>query len=272
MNGKRQPELDDFAEAVTLDILRFKQPDIIALHLTELDSIRHRNGMFSDTAYRSLDNIDRRLGRIFTAVDSLYGSGKTDVILLGDHGGNDFDHYILLNTLFKQEGLLTTDKRGRITDWKAYANHAGGSVQVHLRHPSDTALYNKVFRLLKALADRPDSPIKELFTRSETMDLYHLFGTYSFVLEAKDGYIFRNHVMDDVVVETGSIEGAYLSDHGFLPSHPNLKTLLLAKGPSFKEGVSIDSCSLVDIGPTIAHLLDLRFKKCDGRVLEELLQ
>lgn len=272
LKGKQQPYLDNFTEALTIETIIKKKPDLLTVHFTELDTMRHIHGVFSPEAYKALDSINQRLGHIIEAIKKASVFESTNIILLGDHGGNDFDKMILLNSLFHKEGLLELDSDGTIKDWKAYGNNAGGSIQVHLKDPMDTQLYNQVKSLLTELTEMDNSPIKHLFSSNETRVKEHLFGTYSFVLEAKDGYIFRNHIKESLVIDRTEIEGAYHCDHGFLPSHENLKTLFIAKGPAINKGVVVPHCCLVDEGPTLAKLLDLEFTKCDGHVINELLK
>lgn len=272
LNGKKQPNLDNFSEAVTIYTLKTKKPDLLTLHLTQLDTIRHQKGVFSADAYQVLDKVNERLGHIFDVMKKANIYDHTNIILLGDHGGNDFDHYILLNSLFHKEGLITLDDAGQITDWKAYANSAGGSVQVHLKTPSDSQVYAKVKSLLEGFYTKKNTPIKHMFTTTDTKINNHLFGTYSFVLEAKDGFIFGNHIRDHQVIPSSDIPHSYLCDHGFLPSHENLKTLLLGKGPDINEGQVIESCQLVDEGPTFAKLLNLEFIHCHGHVIEGFIK
>ncbi|WZL81806.1 ectonucleotide pyrophosphatase/phosphodiesterase [Vallitaleaceae bacterium 9-2] len=261
LNGKSQPQLDDFIEATSTDIIVQKKPHLMGIHFTELDSIRHVHGVFSDEAYHVLDKMDQRLGRLIEALKSAGLYNTTNIVLLGDHGGNDFSHVIFLNTLFKKEGLSND----------VYANSAGGSVQIQLKNPTNTTLYSRVQQVLSDFVEMNNSPIKHFFTREEIIASHHLDGPYSFILEAKDGYIFRNHTLNQIVVPREQLPNCYRSDHGFLPEHENLKTLFLAMGPDIRSGAVLDHAHLVDEAPTFAKLLKVALPDVDGRVLDELL-
>jgi predicted AlkP superfamily pyrophosphatase or phosphodiesterase len=261
LKGKQQPELDDFIEAISADIIAHKKPDLMTIHFTELDSIRHVHGVFSEQAYQVMDKLDRRIGTLIEALKAANVYETTNIVLLGDHGGNDFEHIIFLNTLLKKEGLSE----------QAYANSAGGSVQVQLSNPTDTRLYSRVKQVLADFAASDDSPIKSLFTREEVLSSHHLDGPYSFILEAKDGYIFRNHIFNETVIHRDQLPNSYLSDHGFLPEHENLKTLFFAKGPDIRSGITLDTACLVDEAPTFAKLLKVALPDIDGHALDKLL-
>ena len=261
LNGKKQPELDEFIEAVSTDILVRKKPDLMTIHFTELDTIRHVHGVFSKEAYSVIDKLDKRIGRLIEALKSANIYDTTNIVLLGDHGGNDFDHVVFLNTLFKKEGLSE----------QAYANSAGGSVQIQLSNPTDTKLYSQVQQILADFSSAKDSPIKHFFTREEVLTSHHLDGPYSFILEAKDGYIFRNHTLNEIVIPREQLPNSYISDHGFLPEHENLKTLFFAKGPDIRSGVVLEQGCLVDEAPTFAKLLKVALPNIDGHALDALL-
>ena len=182
------------------------------------------------------------------------------------------DRFFLINSLFYKAGLITLDSHHKIKEWKAYANSAGGSVQIHLKTPSDSHLYTQVKDILETFTQKESSPIKHFFTKSEIKSKHHLFGPYSFILEAKDDYVFGDFIGKKDVIPRSDIQGAYKCDHGFLPSHENLKTLLLGKGPNISQGQVIDHCNLVDEGPTFARLLNLEFKSCQGHVIKKFIK
>ncbi len=272
LDGKKQPNVDNFTEAIALDLIGNKKIDLFVIHLTELDVARHQNGVFSKEAYDTLTVVNSRLTNIINRAKETGTYDNTNFILLGDHGGNDFDKLILLNSLFVKEGLIEVNAENEIINWDAYTSSAGGSVHVHLKTASDSQIYKQVKKILRKISEMPDSPVKEFYTREDTKAKHHLFGTFSFVLEAKDGYVFRNNIEDEWIVSTKGRQEVYCCDHGFNPEHSNLKTMLLAMGPDIKSGVVVDSCSLVDEGPTIAKLLDLNLSNIDGRCLSEILK
>lgn len=272
LDGKKQPNVDNFTEAVTLELIKHKKIDLMAIHFTELDDMRHRKGVFSPEAYKSLKVINKRLEHIMIALKIAGDYNSTNIILMGDHGGNDFDKVICLNSLFMEAGLIEVNEENEIVNWDAYANSAGGSAQVHLRKAGDSDVYHQVEDLLNKITLKPDSPIKSVITRHKARCSERLFGSFSFVLEAKDGYRFMNYIKDSWIVDASTIPNCYKSDHGYLPSHPNLKTMLLAKGPDINQGFELPNCSLIDLGPTFASLLNLEFDDIDGMILQPILK
>ncbi len=268
MQGTKQPYLDHFIAGVTKDILRHKNPDLMTVHFTEVDSIRHQYGVFSSQAYNSLARTDRYIGEILDLLEKENRLDHTNIIVLGDHGGNDFEHITCLNSLFYEHGLLTLGKNHTITQWSAYANGGGGSVQIYTDSNPDT--YDTVYRLLQELALHRLSPIKAIYTQADVAENHHLSGKFSFVVEANDGFVFRNYITEKTIHSSADFKGAYLADHGYLPTHENLKTLLMGFGPDIKHRVLSTDISLVDEGPYFAHLLGLHFPSTDGNVTKLL--
>lgn len=270
LRGISQPYLDNFTTAISSHIIATKKPNLTLIHLTELDSVRHHYGLFSAHAYQALNRMNRRINTIIDQTKANGTFAKTNFVILGDHGGDDFHYVISLNQLFKQHGLLQTDAKGTIQDYTAYANTCGGSCQIVLKRPTDSDDYRRVYQLLKQLAIQPGTCIRALYTRQECRK-FHLFGDFSFMLEAKPDYIFKNEIFDQLITDRSQIRNCYRLDHGYLPSNDNLKTLLFMKGPDIRKGCHLAHCNIVDEGPTFAKLLHLTMENVDGRVLEELI-
>lgn len=260
MEGKKQPQLDDFTEAISYDLLRRKKPDITAIHLTELDSIRHIYGLQSAESSQSLVRLDQRIGRLMEATRKAGTYEQTNFILLGDHGTHDFNKVIEMNAWFSKEGLQDV-----------YANSCGGSCQIHLLGKDPATEASVEASLRKLLSSKP-SPIKDMLTLLEAKEQYGLSGDFRWVIEAQDGYVFRNGTSHHYLQDASSIPGCYKADHGYLPEHPDMRTLLFMMGPDIKKAAHLDSCSLVDEGPTFARLMGLTMEKTEGKVLDSLIR
>lgn len=266
LKGTSQPYLDNFTEAVTLDIIK-KKINVMAIHFTELDTMRHLYGLNSQEGKDALIRIDKRIGHILEKYKEVGIYDETNFVLLGDHGTADFDHIIELNSLFKSKNMLTTDSNNIITSWQVYACTCGGSVHIHIHEDTDETTRKQIDNLLNRLINK-DFPITNLFTPEQVYEKYKLSGEFDYVMEAAPGYVFRNTVSSTTVHTS---HDHYKGDHGYLPSHPDQRTLLLMKGPSIKKGAIIDSCRLIDEGPTFSALIGTEMEKVDGRILYELL-
>lgn len=270
MKGKQQPYLDHFTESVSLEILKKKQPDTMFIHLTEIDTVRHYEGLYSDKVYQAIDSVHQRLIHLLDALKESGNYDLTNVVILGDHGGKDFDQVILLNSLFHQKKWLELDAQGKIVSWKVYANSCGGSAQIYLQSGSSEDFHQEVAKFLASYASSKESPILHYYNKEECSNDHSLSGPFDFVFEAKSGYIFKNDIRDQVIVPRSEVS-KYKLEHGYLPTDPKLKTLFFAKGPSIRKGHSLSKAGLVDEAPTLAKLMDLDFTSCEGKCLDLFL-
>lgn len=266
-----QPTLDDTAENISKYLISDKQPNLLFIHFTQLDYTRHRLGMNTSKAKVLLDNFDKRIERLINHTKKAGIYKNTTFIILGDHGMNDYYKYICMNSLFKQKNLIMTDKRNNITSYEAFTNACGGSAQIYLKHGYDRSLYEQVYNLLVELKANPLNGIKDVFTSNQTDELYNLSGNFQFVLEAEDGYVFNNHICDSLVIPRTQLSKPHIADHGFLPTHPRMKTVFLAKGKSI-ENTYIPKLNLVDLAPTMARIMNLTMKNIDGNCLSSIIR
>ncbi|GKX27939.1 alkaline phosphatase family protein [Vallitalea longa] len=266
-----QPTLDDTAENISKYLILKKQPNLLFIHFTQLDYMRHRLGMNTIEAKDLLDNFDKRLERLINCTKKAGIYEKTTFIVLGDHGMNDYDKYICINSIFKQKRLLITDKKNSIISYKAFANACGGSAQICMKNKYDKYLYEKIYNILLELQSNPINGIKQVYTSEKVNRLYHLDNSFQFVLEAENGYVFNNHICNKLIIPRTKLSKPHIADHGFLPTHPNMKTVFFAKGNRIKN-TYIHKMNLVDIAPTIAMIMNLPMKNIDGNCLKSCLE
>jgi predicted AlkP superfamily pyrophosphatase or phosphodiesterase len=243
----------------------------LTVHLLELDQERHVTGLFGPEIDQVLTRMDERIGHIIEATKVAGTYNDTTFIILGDHGGADFTHIVYLNTYFYENGFIEADSYSKITAWQVYANSCGGSVQIHINQSVTPEQRSQIDLAIEKLCSGSDSVIKHSYTTAQVHDLFELDGEFTYVLEANDGYIFRNDITDLVVKDRTHVIGSYNLDHGHDPNHPNLKTLFMAKGVGIRKGASIPHSCIIDGGPTMAKLLGLKMSHVDGRILGELL-
>lgn len=270
--GIEQPYLDNFVEGMATDIILKKKPNLLTIHLIELDSERHHSGLSGPKKEAVLREMDNRIGRLIAASKKAGTFEATNFVVLGDHGGTDFTKIVTLNTLFKNEGLLTAESETEISSWKAYACSCGGSVHIHIHDDASSEEKAHIESVIDKFCSMPDTCIKKKYTKAEVKDLYNLDGSFSYVLEPKDGYIFKNYIKADVITDRALIKGAYKLDHGQEPSHPDLKTMFMAMGPDIIPGIHSDKHCIVDVGPTLAKLLNLEMSHIDGSAMTELIK
>lgn len=266
LDGKGQPAEDRFSSTVAAEIIERFTPQLLFTHPAFVDSQRHRYGLFAPEVSEAVQTADEFVGMLIAATERAGIFNRTNFIVLGDHGHLAIDRSVALNARFVEAGLLTLDKNNTPTAWRARAHATGLSAQIYLDNPDDALLHAEVASLLQSLAAEKESGIGEVFTVSETATRYGLNGPFSFVVEGDGHSAFIDDWKKPIVRPLAHPS----SSHGHLP-HRGHQPPLLCMGPSFKKGVCIGECSLLDLAPTAATVLGLDQSGMQGRVLTELL-
>ncbi|MCQ2428523.1 MAG: ectonucleotide pyrophosphatase/phosphodiesterase, partial [Clostridia bacterium] len=145
---RSHPGTDDFLMNVSCEMIRRYKPDLLMIHTGDLDSFRHRYGIFNDWTKRGSDDAERWL---FDLIDATKEAGvfeNTDFFLVSDHGQMDIVRNIKPNVVFADHGLITVAEDGSLADWQAYCYSTGLSAQIMLKNPDAKELWNKTYELL----------------------------------------------------------------------------------------------------------------------------
>ena len=97
-----------------------------------------------------------------------------------------------------------------------------------------------------------------------------------FMVEAKSGFYFIDDTCGEFVEdinleEIGKVKHRYKATHGYNPNKENYGTFFIGYGKGFKKGVVKENGKLINHGPTIARLLDINMKGCDGEIEYDIL-
>lgn len=269
-SGIKQPELDDFVTAVAVDTIENEQPDVMAIHLVDLDSTRHGFGVKSPEAKAAIERMDAHLGQLFHAIETTPAYKEAHIVLLGDHYQIDTQVVIRPNHLFKEAGLIQTKAQNEIQDYKVYAKAADGSCYIYVKdHDAFT-----MAQLKEILA--PLKPyIETFYNRDEAVALGADPECFA-LIEASEGYYFESDVERPIMEDTNKhIPGVKLlkASHGYSPKKEKYTTMFMAKGPKIRAGETLASGRLVDEGPTMLAMLDLAFKTpVEGKVLGQIFK
>ena len=237
------PQTDRERTDLTKFIISSYDPNILLLHLIELDSAQHANGPGSPQADEALARLDGFIGEI---VDAIKASGRpTHIALVSDHGFLPVKTMVQPNAAFKQEGLLTVDARGVIAAWQAYFRSSGGAGFVYLKDP---ALRERVHELLLTLKADPANGIRQVWTQSE-LDDQGAQPEAAFGLDVVDG--FYTSAATDVLVKPSTSKGG----HGFAPDRPALHASLILTGPTIHQRGSLGVVRMTQVAPTLARIL-----------------
>ena len=134
-----QQWLDDRSRALaTIYLLKYKHPDLLLLHLAELDSESHEEGPFTPHAEAVVERSDELVGDILKAMPKDY-----DLALVSDHGFERVDRIANLKVMAAADGVTgaMTIQGGLVTtidpDAAAWLRRQAGKGDVGREVPPD---------------------------------------------------------------------------------------------------------------------------------------
>jgi predicted AlkP superfamily pyrophosphatase or phosphodiesterase len=273
--GLEQPELDDFVLESAVHTIKTKKPELLLMHLVDLDSQRHYHGFSSEVAMAALRRHDIRLGRLIGALKESGLYDNSTIIALGDHSSLDESKAVNLNVLFRKHGFIHVNERGKVLNWKAYCKSCDGSAYIYLNDPLDMTVKDAVENLLQELSLNRDNGIERVFT-NEGAAAMGADEQCAYMIEAQLGYYFKEQLDGEFihcVTEQDVGERKYtFACHGYSPEKEDYATILIGAGKGIRRNKVISSMHLIDEGPTFARLLGLNLGETDGHVVEELLE
>lgn len=262
-----QPDLDDYVTICASDVIKAKKPNLLLIHFTDLDTMKHKYGTKSRQAADAIKRLDTRLGKIVQATKDAGIYQDTVFMVLGDHSQIDINYHVYLNILLGRAGLITP--KGDGVEWRAYLQSTGGSAFLHVK-PGDTEAERIAIDVLTEAAKDPQYGIEKLLDRKE-LDKWHADKTIKLGVEAKPGYHFKDEMNNYEVENLEELSETYAT-HGYLPDKPDYKCVFFAFGSGIKQGSEIGDIQMVDIAPTMAEILGLEMKNVDGKVITDIFK
>ncbi len=274
-SGIAEPYLDNFVtECAKYTILNFK-PNLMLIHLTDVDTHKHYTGIHSVDTKEALLRQDRRLGEIISSLKAANIYDESTVVALGDHSALEGNKLIRLNSLFLKHGLISVNSRGAIKNYTTIAKSCDGSSYIYLKDKNHSETKEKLFKILRDISSMDECPIEFILDSQEAKDA-GADPSCSFMLEAKLGYYFIDEHIGAFIEEVQDVEVGVKSHrtkatHGYSPRKPNYTTFLIGSGVGIKNNTLIESGNIINHAPTLAKLLGLSFKNTDGVVEEKIL-
>ncbi|NCB41861.1 MAG: alkaline phosphatase family protein [Clostridia bacterium] len=263
--GIQEPQLDDFSTACAVDTIKRKKPNLLLLHLIDLDEAKHAYGTKAKEVQEAIERMDQRLGQIMQAIADAGMSEQTALIVLGDHGQFDVSKKIRLNNFLQEKGLIdqTKDK----STWKAYFQSTGGAAYLHLKSPNEET-QRSVSNLLQEAANDEAYGIEQIFDR-KALNGFHVDPTIAYMVEAKKGYSFSDELAYPTVLDLLQSKISYAT-HGYSPEKEGYHCNFVVSGPGIKRKHRLKNMKMVDIAPTIAALFNMEMIATEGSVLNEI--
>jgi predicted AlkP superfamily pyrophosphatase or phosphodiesterase len=265
-NTTARPMTDDWRTDAVIAILRTRKPSLLALHLSELDEAQHKYGPHAQQSHEELERIDTQIGKIRAYVDQSGRAKETTWIVVSDHG------FLPVTKLFhplialREAGLITTDKNGRLTDWKVYQRNSTGSVLFEAKDPNDHASIEKAKEIIKALAADPANGIAHVYT-PEDLKAMGADPLAFLALDPVKGFGFGNNLTGPPVTASAS-KGA----HGYNPQVPEMHPSFILSGAGVERCGLLEGVTIEDVGPTAAAMLGAAIPNARGRDVRQSIK
>jgi predicted AlkP superfamily pyrophosphatase or phosphodiesterase len=261
--GILQPGLDDFSCSVMCDTILDKNPDLMLIHFTDVDTHKHNYGINSAEAKEAILRMDKRVSKLFDALSAVNNVDDFHVIIFSDHGMSDVQHTVDPNIFLKNASLIEYDQSGKVKNWKAWMKGCGGSAFCYLNPKSSltkSSLESDVRDLLAKEFQNSLSGFNRYLDEYE-ITLSGFKRDCIFGISASDGYELLNNS-----------EKAHKANHGYPINDDNYNTFYLGYGPKIKKGLSLNGGNLLEIAPLSCNLLNIDPWEMDGKIRSELLK
>lgn len=237
------------------------QPNLLLLHLAQVDHWQHEKGPFSPEANAAIEAADGQIARVISSAKKAGIWQTTAIVVTSDHGFAPISESLKPGILLRDHGLITLDAQNRITAWKAAALTADGSAYIYLHDSNDDATRRAVLDIFQPLAGAPGSGIRRVANHAEIVKMGGDPDAF-LALEAADGF-------ESLPVLTGNYlePSKHKGTHGYFPDRPEMRASFLAFGPRIGTA-KISMARLIDIAPTVASWLGLDLSKAEGKPLE----
>ncbi len=235
--------LDDLTTACAIDMLRRKKPNLLLLHLLDVDVNKHDYGPNSREAKEAVARHDERLVKLSAALQSLFRPEDYALIIFSDHGCLPVHTAIDPNDALKQHGLIREPATSPKA-FDAFFHNAGGTAFLKVYQNEKQ---KAVQQALESLQQEPC--VSRLLTKEE-MDIGGFSKEFSCGIEAADGYCFGKF---------------HLGQHGYALRDTGYHPFYLAAGSNIAAGRTLSGGYVVDICPLAAELLGLAPWEMDGK-------
>lgn len=269
---KALPNEERLAHAVRLlteYVLPERSPAVSLLWCSEPDSSQHAAGVGSELGDKALAVADRQFGGLLEWLEANGGDAGMDVVVASDHGYSTITATVDVERHVREAGFPEGGREGGVV----VAPNGGASLFYVHRQERATAE-----RLAEWLMGQPWCGA---LVASQALD--GIDGVLPAALVGLEGPrspdLAMSHSWDARPNDAGFAGHAYssggapgLGSHGSM-SRQEMRNVMFARGPSFKDGLALSTPSgQVDLAPTVLRIVGLAGGEAmDGRVLEEAL-
>ena len=263
--GFRPPAVkDESLVDIAVHLIETMRPNLLMLHLPQVDHEQHAAGPFSKPAMVAVENADRQIARLIIAAKNAGTWNETALVVVSDHGFARISRSVRPGVLLANKGLITLD-HGRVTNWKATVAATGGYAYVYVKELQDTETRKALLEIFLPLVDKPDSGFRRVFTQEEIRAKGGDPSAF-LALEGADGFEVIDGYTGNYITPS-----FFKATHGYDPERPEMLSSLLVYGPAIAPG-KIEQARLIDVAPTVARWLGVKLDQAEGAALPIVLR
>jgi predicted AlkP superfamily pyrophosphatase or phosphodiesterase len=250
------PVDDDTRTKLATYLIRKHQPDLLLVHLADMDHEQHLHGPDSPDAIKSLESIDACIGRIRKEVQSAGLDKRTVFVIVSDHGFLPVDQSIHPNSVLDSIGLLGPGKHPE--QWRVSAFSNGASFGLVVHDPADHEAIELATKTFESMKSDGRYGIDRVFSGE---DLKQTGGyTNSFLaVTMKSGFSVNGSLSGKWITSSADTAGM----HGFAPGPRELDASFVAFGPGIPQ-TQLDRAQLTDVATTVAAILGMPWTQGNG--------
>jgi hypothetical protein len=240
LDGINQPNLDRFAAACMVRLLRRCRPDLALMHFTAYDTLCHRYGEDPGKLEPALRVLDEGLGLLLDALeDAGKDAGSASVILFSDHAQLPLVKTVLPNDTLIEMGLLGRNRQGGYIPGETgcFIECCGGSAFIHPGNLENSG--SPLAALCKRLEESPG------FNRWLTEEEMKICGRENLPAGfcALPGWAYKADDQEE------------RAEHGYPADYDGYGVFYAVRSASAADGKTLRGGSLLDIAPLALRLL-----------------
>ena len=239
----REPHLSDYATILLKDVIASHAPDLSAVHLVDLDDMRHHYGVFNRETRKAIQRLDHRAAEIWETMQHTPGMEGAALCLVSDHGQADVRETVSLGEALTRLGLGSL--------FTVQSNGFGAYLFFRQKEEEEAHLGELTDFLRQHLAELRASAV---YSAEDLAALGAVEGV-SLAVEAAPGVVY-----DDGLPQAKREKAT----HGFGPGHPAENCLFALRGKGIREGVWIPDMPMRDVAPTLAGILGVKMPQVRG--------
>ena len=232
----REPHLSDYATILLKDVIASHAPDLSAVHLVDLDDMRHHHGVFNRETRKAIQRLDHRAAEIWETMQHTPG-------MEGAHGQADVRETVSLGEALTRLGLGSL--------FTVQSNGFGAYLFFRQKEEEEAHLGELTDFLRQHLAELRASAV---YSAGDLAAMGAVEGV-SLAVEAAPGVVY-----DDGLPQAKREKAT----HGFGPGHPAENCLFALRGKGIREGVWIPDMLMRDVAPTLAGILGVKMPQARG--------